>query len=110
MDETAQRLEAIRQAAERESLDPAQVTLHIDHREISMATILAGVDFNRREAYPRLLRERVGQPMNYLYAANMGDHYRVSRLEGALMPASSLQEAVAALALHLEAIPRGENS
>jgi hypothetical protein len=110
MDETGLRLEAISRAAEQESVDPSQVRLHIDRREISMATILQSVAFNRQEAFPRLLRERGGQPMNYIYASNMGDHFRVSRLEAALPPDSKLQQAVAALAEHLESVPQSDNS
>jgi hypothetical protein len=108
LQQTAQALATIDQIAQREAIDPAAVRLRIDRREISMATILQSVEFHRSQAYPRLLRETSHQAMNLIYAANMGDHFRLSRLEAALPDDSPIRQAVAALGTHLEAIPRPE--
>ncbi len=108
IDEAQRQLEEINRAAQSQQIDPAAFRLRIDRREISMATILQTVEHHLREAYPRLLRLSDGTTL--LYAANLDDHFRVTRLEAALPAQSPLAEAVHALSLHLEAVPRAESA
>lgn len=101
------RIEQVEALAARQQIDPAAVVLHLDRRDIRMSTILATVRHHMTNEYPLLLRTPSAQSLNLLYANNMDDHYRVSRLEAAPdLAGTPVQNAVVALAAHLEAIPQ----
>jgi hypothetical protein len=101
------RVEMVETLAARQQIDPAKVVLHLDMRDIRMSTILNTVRHHLTSEYPLLLRTPSSQSLNLLYANNMDDHYRVSRLEAAPDLADTpVQNAVVALAAHLETIPQ----
>ncbi|MBZ0303544.1 MAG: hypothetical protein K8J31_27645 [Anaerolineae bacterium] len=101
------RLDLIDQLAAQQQIDPQQVVLRIDRRDISMSTILRTVRFHLTEEYPIMLRAVSEYALAAVYSNNLDDHYRVTRLEeAAALHATPLQKAVAALSAHLEAIPR----
>ncbi len=101
------RIEQIETLAARQQINPAEVVLHLDLRDIRMSIILNTVRHHLTNEYPILLRTPSAQSLNLLYANNMDDHYRVSRLEAAPdLAGTPVQNAVVALATHLEAIPQ----
>lgn len=101
------RLEQVETLAARHQLDPAQVVLHLDRRDIRMSIILSTVRHHLTTEYPLLLRTPSTHSLNLLYANNLDDHFRVSRLETApALAGTPVQNAVSALAAQLEAIPQ----
>lgn len=101
------RVDMIETLAARHQIDPAQVVLHLDRRDIRMSVILSTVRHHLTNEYPLLLRTPSAHSLNLLYANNLDDHYRVSRLEAApILAGTPVQNAVSALAAHLEAIPQ----
>ncbi|MAS36847.1 MAG: hypothetical protein CL610_22775 [Anaerolineaceae bacterium] len=101
------RLELVEKLTAQHQIDINDVIVHIDRRDMSMATILQILRFHLTEEYPLLLRQITQPSLTFLYATNLDDHYRVSRLETAdALADTPAQRAVAALAQHLEAIPQ----
>lgn len=101
------RVEQVETLAARQQIDMAQVVLHLDMRDLRMSTIVGTVHHHLTQDYPLLLRTPSAQSLNLLYASNLDDHYRVSRLESAPeLAGTPVQNAVAALAAHLEAVPQ----
>jgi hypothetical protein len=101
------RVEQVESLAARQQMSLSQVVLHLDMRDIRMSTILNTVRHHLTNEYPLLLRTPSPHSLTMLYANNMDDHYRVSRLEAAPdLAGTPVQNAVAALAAHLEAIPQ----
>jgi hypothetical protein len=101
------RIEQVETLAARQQINPAEVVLHLDMRDIRMSTILNTVRHHMTNDYPLLLRTPSAQSFNLIYANNLDDHYRVSRLESAPdLAGTPVQKAVAVLAAHLEAVPQ----
>jgi hypothetical protein len=106
MAQGVEQLDAIEQLAARHDIDPQQVVLHIDARNITMSTILRTVRFHLTDEYPVLLRQFSEQGLTVVRASNIDDHYRLTRLETAPeLRGTPVEQAVAGLAVHLEAIP-----
>ena len=107
MAQATTRLETLRKVMADHALDPADITLRIDRRDITMRTILDTLQFHLEEEYPQTLKVFPADGPNAIYASNMDDHYRLTRLESAPELADTpAQKAVAALCAHLEAVPR----
>ncbi|HLV35437.1 MAG TPA: hypothetical protein VKY59_10000 [Spirillospora sp.] len=101
------RVEQVEALAARQQINLSEVVLHLDMRDIRMSVILNTIRHHLTTDYPLLLRTPTAQSLNLIYANNLDDHYRVSRLEAAPdLAGTPLQNAVAALAAHLEAIPQ----
>ena len=101
------RLETLRKIVAAHQIDSADVVLRIDRRDITMRTILDTLQFHLEEEYPQAIKSFAGGSLNAIYASNMDDHYRLTRLENVPQLADTpVQQAVAALSAHLEAIPR----
>jgi hypothetical protein len=107
MSSARQQLDILDKLAEQQGLDPQQVQVAIDRRQMPMATVVAIVRFHLTEEYPIMQRHSTADSLNYIYATNLDDHFRLTRLEAAL-PDSPLREAVTKLGKHLESIPRSE--
>lgn len=102
-----ERLDLIERLAAQHQIDPQAVVLHIDRRAITMSTILRTARFHLNREYPILLRQLSDQSVTLLYASNMDDHFRLTRLEAAPELAHTpVRQAVAALAAHFEEIPK----
>jgi hypothetical protein len=86
-----------------------QMTLIIDRRAISMDVILRAVKHNLSLEYPMLLDTHMEHNLTTLYALNLNDQYRVSRLAEIEGLAPEIQAAVAQLAAHLQNIPSSNN-
>lgn len=89
-----------------------QIRLKLDGRDTNMETVLRSVAFHVREEYPHLLANLTEHSLTAIYAANLNDQYHVARLRehAALADAPALQQAVAALGDHLNAIPPGSET
>jgi hypothetical protein len=81
-----------------------QMTLTIDRRAMSMDVILRAVRHNLM-----LLDSYMEHNLTTLYALNLNDQYRVSRLAEIENLKPEVQEAVAQLAAHLQNIPSSNN-
>ncbi len=104
-----QRADMVSRLTGQHQIDPDRVVLHIDMRDVTMTTILRILRYHLTDEYPILLQRPSPQSMTILHATNLDDYHRVSRLEGAPELADSpVQKAVAALALHLESIPKNK--
>jgi len=101
-------LDALTKLADQHNIEPQQVMAEIDRRTMSMATIVDIVRFHLTEEYPIMLRHQTSDSLNYIYATNLDDHFRLTRLEAALST-TPLQAAITRLSDHLEAIPRPED-
>ena len=100
-----EQLDNINQLSTQQNLDPQQLKIMIDRRPMPLETLLAIVRFHLTEEYPIMLRHQTRDSLNYIYATNLDDHFRLTRLESALDP-SPLREAVTQLSHHLESIPQ----
>jgi hypothetical protein len=104
------RLSTVRKVCEAHPVDPANIILRIDRRNVTMLTILDTVQFHLQEEYPQALKFAT-DGLTVIYASNMDDHFRLTRLENAPeLIDTPVQKAVAALSAHLEAVPRQGNS
>lgn len=109
--EAQQLLTAAYAAAEAEKLDLATrkaFSLRLDGRNWSMELVLSSLQFHLSKEYPSLLKSRVEHNLTTLYALNLDDQYRVSKLAAADLPAP-LQTTLQALATHLQNIPSSKN-
>jgi hypothetical protein len=86
-----------------------QTTLMIDRRAISMDVILRAVKHNLSLEYPMLMDTHMEHNLTTLYALNLNDQYRVSRLAEMESLKPEVQAAVAQLATHLQNIPSSNN-
>lgn len=104
--QAADHVEAIHQAATYHGITPAQVTLTIDRRQISMKTIVDAVQFHITQEYPHLYRRFRAESLTVIRASNMDDHFRVTRLAGApQIVGTPVEAALVRLADHLENMP-----
>jgi hypothetical protein len=100
-------LSAVYATAESHGISKAaleELRLRIDSRSISAETILGTVRHHIRQEYPLLLRASTQHAVTAIYASNLNDRYYVSRLQEAFQT-SAMQQAVARLSAHLDAIP-----
>jgi hypothetical protein len=102
--EALRQLDALDQLAAQQGLDPQQLQVTVDRRPMPMATILAITRFHLMEEYPIMLRHQTRDSLNYIYATNLDDHFRLTRLE-ATVESPPLREAIKRLSQHLEAVP-----
>ncbi|HLV37766.1 MAG TPA: hypothetical protein VKY59_21785 [Spirillospora sp.] len=101
-----EQLDVIDQLVAHHDIDPQQVVLHIDARDITMSTILRTVRFHLTNEYPVVLRQFSEHGLTVVRASNLDDHYRLTRLETAPeLRGTPVEQAVARLAVILEAIP-----
>jgi hypothetical protein len=110
MQETTALVDAVYAAADSAGLDTATrqtLTLHLDGRDWRVETILATVKHHAVTEYVYLLHHPTPHSLTAIYASNMDDHYRVTRLQQAEVVTKSQPIAIrlAALAAHLETIP-----
>lgn len=101
---------AVIRAADQEGLNEAirkRLMLRIDGRDMSMHTLLAGVEHHLRQEYPYLLQHLTDHSVTAIYASNMNDQYRLMRLRDSdlLTEQAAVREAVARLSEHLNSIP-----
>lgn len=114
INETHKHLKDLYQTAEEEGLGQAQreaFTLQIDSRPISMETILAAVQHNLTEEYPRLLRLDDPHSLTVIYASNMNDQHRVTQLaQYPGLAGTPTAEKIAALNEKLMTIPSNQEA
>ncbi|MFO7322806.1 MAG: hypothetical protein DIU68_013840 [Chloroflexota bacterium] len=80
--------------------------LHIDHRDISMETILATIRYHAAEEYPYLLRHESSQNLLALHATNLNDRYFVLQLTRTeALQVEPLISRLEALRSHLDNVP-----
>lgn len=84
------------------------IVLELDRRPISMETILGAVQHNLTLEYPMLLEARVEHNITTLYALNLNDQHRVVELANVDRLPAPVQQAVQALAHHLQNIPSSQ--
>lgn len=101
--ETIRRVEAVEHYASDSGIDPAGLILHIDRRDISMATILQTVKYHAQREYPYLLAHGDPHSAITLHATNLNDRYLVQQL--AQQVEASLKPSVEALGEHLGNMP-----
>jgi hypothetical protein len=82
-----------------------QVILNIDRRDTSMDVILRTVKHNFSLEYPMLLEAIVEHNLTTLYAMNMNDEFRVSRLAEVDNLTQEVRTAVQQLSAHLQNVP-----
>lgn len=102
-EQTAQLTAAVERAAQAHHLDAETLKVHVDKRDISMATILATVKYHAEREYPYLLAHNDQYDQMTLQALNMNDRYWVMRLAESVDP--PLKTRVEALSFHLEQLP-----
>ena len=105
--EAARRVDAVYRAADAHGLNVAArkaFVLHIEHRDMSMETILASVKHHVTEEYIKLLLDSTPHSFVAIYASNLNDSFRVAQLHEAVQ-LSPVKAAVEELRQHLEAIP-----
>jgi hypothetical protein len=103
----ARHVEQVYQAAEAHGLDAAAraaLILHLEHRDISMETILALVRHHVTQEYVKLQLDSVPHTFVAIYATNLNDRYRVARLRDAV-DQRTVKAALQGLSDHLEKIP-----
>lgn len=82
------------------------IKLQLDHREISMETILQAVRHNMKLEYPMLLRAQVEHNLTTLYALNLDDRFRVAELaQNEALTGTPVKPKLEALSQHLNNIP-----
>jgi len=81
INETGVLLAAVETAAREGGFDPADLTLHIEGRDVKMITILNGIRFHLSEEYPSLLASPSTYALLAIKATNLNDRYQVLRLE-----------------------------
>ena len=107
MQTSAGQVEAVYTAAEQHGLDKTgreSLMFHLDSRDVSLETILAGIRHHVTEEYPHLLRDRTPYSLAAIHAANLDDRYRITQLKEQKLPVA-VKESLATLSAHLEAIP-----
>ncbi|MBC8097801.1 MAG: hypothetical protein H7Y11_00015 [Armatimonadetes bacterium] len=87
-----------------------QLLFKVDGRAISMETVLQALRYHLTEEYPNLLRDETAHSLTAIYASNLNDQYRLTRLAESLAAQPVLQAAAQALAAHLAAIPSQEST
>ncbi|MCA9882316.1 MAG: hypothetical protein KC708_05080 [Anaerolineae bacterium] len=88
--------------------DSAQetTTMTIDHRPMSMRTVLRAVQHNLETEYPMLLASRIDGSLLTMQSINMNDYFRVGRLlEHDAIAETPLVPAVRHLHKHLSNLP-----
>ncbi len=100
---------AVYAAAAAAGLDEEQrrrVILHIDRRDVSMATILGAIKYHAEREYPYLLGEKVNDNAIAVYALNLNDRYMIQRLaEVEAVSGGALGATLDALRAHLDSVP-----
>lgn len=108
---TRDHVRAVIAAANTVGLDESQrraLVLHVDKRDISMETILAGIRFHAAEEYPFLLRQSHEHNLLAVHAANLNDRYLVMQLAAAdETQAEPLRSQLNILRNHLDNAPQG---
>ena len=102
-EQTVKLISVVEGAAKANHLDAAALKVHVDKRDVSMATILATVKFHAEREYPYLLMRSDQFDQMTLQALNMNDRYLILRLAETVD--ASLKAPVDALSTHLEQIP-----
>jgi hypothetical protein len=96
---------AVKMAAEAQGMDAAARILLIDHRNISMETILETVLHHAATEYPSLMRaRRVKENVLAVQATNLNDRFLVYKLEQSDL-AEPVRAAVSVLKEHLDQLP-----
>lgn len=106
-DQTAALVSAVERAAAASGIDPEQVKIHADKRDVAMATILRTVRYHAEHEYPYLFAHNDQYDSLMLQAINLNDRYLVMRLSEAVD--APVKPALEALAAHLLALPPAEN-
>ncbi|MCC6803504.1 MAG: hypothetical protein IT319_11525 [Anaerolineae bacterium] len=107
-DKTVHLVEAVERKASASRIDPAQLILHIDRRDISMATILQTVKYHAGREFPYLMAHDDPYGAITLQATNFNDRYLVQQL--AQQVDAPLRESVEALERHLGNMPNNSSS
>lgn len=105
-EKTPQLVQAVYRAADQHHMREdtrKKITLKIEGRDVSIQTILSGIEFHAKQEYPYLLEHLTDHTITAIYASNMNDQFHVRRLLDAdLLPE---QQALATLNEHLASIP-----
>lgn len=108
MDKTVELVEAVERKASASHIDPSQRILHIDRRDISMATILQTIKYHAGREFPFLMAHDDPHGPLTLQATNFNDRYLVQQL--AQQIETPLKESVEALERHLGSMPDSNSS
>lgn len=101
--ETVVLVKAIERAADANGLDAAaraKFTVHVDSRDVSMATILSTIRYHAEHEYPFLMAHNDEFNPVTLQAININDRFLILRLNETV--AETLKPSVKALSDHLE--------
>ena len=107
-DKTVHLVEAVERKASASQIDPAQFILHVDRRDISMATILQTVKYHAGREFPYLMAHDDPYGAITLQATNFNDRYLVQQLVQQID--EPLKGSVEALAQHLGNMPGNSSS
>lgn len=103
MDQTVVLANALESAAHAQGIDPAQLIVRVDRRDLSMATIVATIRFHAEREYPYLLVQNDEYAPLTVQATNLNDRYLIMQL--ARTADVRLKDSVNALAEHLSILP-----
>ncbi len=106
--QTVRLVEAVERQASASHVDPAALILHIDRRDISMATILQTIRYHAEREYPHLMANDDPYGALTLQATNFNDRHLVQQLAQNIDAA--LKPSVEALAGHLGNMPNNSSS
>lgn len=96
-------VEAIERAAADNQIDPKTLTVRVDRRDVSMATILGTIRFHAERDYPYLIAHHDQHDYLTMEALNLNDRYLISQLANAV--ADPLKPSVNTLVEHLASLP-----
>ena len=78
--ETIQQVSAVERAAAAAGIDAATLLVHVDKRDVSMATILAAIRYHAEHEYPYLLAHSDEFNAVTLQALNLNDRFLARQL------------------------------
>jgi hypothetical protein len=102
-EQTVKLIGVIERTAQANQVDAAALKVHVDKRDLSMATILATVKFHAEREYPYLLANHEQYDQMTIQALNLNDRYLILRLAESVNP--PLKAPVDALSEHLQQPP-----
>ena len=89
---------------DKHNLDRTQLTQRLEGRDMSLETVLGGIQYHFTQEYPYLLRDFTQHSITAIYASNMNDHFFISAF---IDPVDSpeIKQALQKLQQHLENAP-----
>lgn len=98
-------LAALDSLVAREAIEPQQLRLRIDRREVSMQLILAALRFHLHDEFPQLRRRFGDECLTVLRATCLNDSFQLQRLADAPQLPPALRGPLLDLAQHLLRLP-----